>query len=54
MKLKKFILKFRYYLALLFIITTISNVTLLPKQLQPSDNVCTISSADGKWLLEYQ
>lgn len=37
--MRKFITKFRYWLALLVIVLTISNVTVSTNQLNPSDNM---------------
>ena len=37
--MRKFITKFRYWLALLVIVLTISNVTVSSNQLNPSDSM---------------
>jgi hypothetical protein len=52
--LRKFLAKFRYYLALLFIITTISNVALLPNQHISSGGEYSIAGNDYGWGAETQ
>ncbi|BCJ92737.1 hypothetical protein acsn021_03060 [Anaerocolumna cellulosilytica] len=52
--MKKFIVKFRYYLALLFIITTISSVSPLFSLNTTSDGIFTTANDGGKWMFEYR
>lgn len=42
--MRKFITKFRYWLALLVIVLTISNVTVPTNQLNPSDSMQTLGN----------
>ena len=46
--LKKFIAKFRFYLALLVVVITISNVTILSNH-SKSPEMLTTNAASGEW-----
>lgn len=48
--MRKLVFKFRHFLALLIIVLTISNVTLLPNQNNSSNEVTTCGNG-GIWLV---
>lgn len=50
--MRRLIFKFRHFLALLIIILTISNVTLLPNQFNSSKEAFTTCGNGGIWLVK--
>lgn len=50
--MKNFIAKIRYLLALIVIVLTISNVTLLSNQFKSLEGIHTSISSIGEWQIE--